>query len=448
MNESNQEDLTQALALLFESDDNIENSCRVRNLNVIEDSESIEMISNEIDRVAEIEINNNSQSINLVSFEENMSDKMIEYNNICSSSSSNRNEANEMQSGSPIADKKIKTKSKSHSFKLKWKYNPMTYMNCCLTRSDSIIDVTSNNRLEFLATSSSNSDIVKQSNNHCLNYQDNLESSLEESSTDRRSIDDQPNSSHSIPIENPRPYLSSSIAEVPIISVSSVYHQSVSNHLYSNTNLPDISQLAIDNNMRVSLLPKAMSPVIHTQIDYINRLVPDLLAITNCNFYWGKMDRYEAERLLEGKPEGTFLLRDSAQDDHLFSVSFRRFHRSLHARIENSENRFSFDSHDPGVFSSPTVTGLIAHYKDPSHCMFFEPILTRPLNRNFTFSLQHLARVTICDRTTYALINQLPLPSMLRSYLKEYHYRIRVRTRHLDDQFMNWSNQNLRYFSN
>lgn len=52
------------------------------------------------------------------------------------------------------------------------------------------------------------------------------------------------------------------------------------------------------------------------------------------------MDRYEAERLLEGRPEGTFLLRDSAQEEHLFSVSFRKYGRSLHARIEQWNHRY------------------------------------------------------------------------------------------------------------
>jgi suppressor of cytokine signaling 5 len=52
---------------------------------------------------------------------------------------------------------------------------------------------------------------------------------------------------------------------------------------------------------------------VHTQVDYIHCLVPDLHHITACGFYWGKMDRYEAERLLEGRQEGSFLLRDSAQ---------------------------------------------------------------------------------------------------------------------------------------
>lgn len=27
----------------------------------------------------------------------------------------------------------------------------------------------------------------------------------------------------------------------------------------------------------------------HTQVDFIHCLVPDLLSITNCSFYWGKL---------------------------------------------------------------------------------------------------------------------------------------------------------------
>ncbi|KAF5287931.1 hypothetical protein FQA39_LY15601 [Lamprigera yunnana] len=171
----------------------------------------------------------------------------------------------------------------------------------------------------------------------------------------------------------------------------------------------------------------------HTQVDFIHCLVPDLLNITNCSFYWGKMDRYEAERLLDGKPEGTFLLRDSAQEEFLFSVSFRKYGRSLHARIEQWNHKFSFDSHDPGVYTSETVCGLIEHYKDPSSCMFFEPMLTWPLHRNFTFSLQHLCRAVVVSKLEYDNINQLQLPKSLKSYLKEYHYRQKVRVERFDD---------------
>lgn len=30
----------------------------------------------------------------------------------------------------------------------------------------------------------------------------------------------------------------------------------------------------------------------HTQVDFIHCLVPDLLTITNCSFYWGKLHGY------------------------------------------------------------------------------------------------------------------------------------------------------------
>jgi len=172
---------------------------------------------------------------------------------------------------------------------------------------------------------------------------------------------------------------------------------------------------------------------VHTQVDYKHHLVPDMEGIVSSSFYWGVMDRYQAEKLIENKPEGTFLLRDSAQDEFLFSVSFRRYGRSLHARIEQWNHRFSFDSRDPGVFAASTVRGLIEHYKDPSCCMFFEPMLTLPMHRNFPFSLQHISRAVISSRVSYDGINRLPLPARLKEYLQFYHYKQKVRVRRFDN---------------
>lgn len=202
---------------------------------------------------------------------------------------------------------------------------------------------------------------------------------------------------------------------------------------------PDLTIDKLTDLFQNALSLSALSEIdvprsVHTRIDYIHCLVPDLLQIVSSSFYWGKMDRYEAERLLDNKPEGTFLLRDSAQEEYLFSVSFRKYDRSLHARIEQWNHLFSFDSHDPGVFSSPTVCGLIEHYKDPTTCMFFEPMLTIPLHRNFPFSLQHICRAVICDKLEYDQINYLKLPKTLKSFLKEYHYKQRVRVKKYDGE--------------
>ncbi|KAF3814393.1 hypothetical protein GH733_017551, partial [Mirounga leonina] len=103
-------------------------------------------------------------------------------------------------------------------------------------------------------------------------------------------------------------------------------------------------------------------------------------------------------------------------------------HRPLHAQTEQWNHKFSFDAHDPCVFHSSTVTGLLEHYKDPSSCMFFEPLLTRSLNRTFPFSLRYIWQaMTTCDG-----IDGLPLPSVLQDFLKECHYTPKARVRWLE----------------
>lgn len=176
-----------------------------------------------------------------------------------------------------------------------------------------------------------------------------------------------------------------------------------------------------------------MTPQAHTQVDYMHCLVPDQQGIMNSCFYWGKIDRYEADEILEKKPEGTFLLRDSSQEEFLFSVSFRRYGRTLHARIEQWNHKFSFDAHDPSVYSCDTICGLLEHYKDPNYCMFFEPMLTIPLPRTNPPTLQELARSVICSKTTYDGVHYLELPRVLKDYLKEYHYKQRVRVRQINN---------------
>ncbi|KAL3873464.1 hypothetical protein ACJMK2_036577 [Sinanodonta woodiana] len=209
-------------------------------------------------------------------------------------------------------------------------------------------------------------------------------------------------------------------------------NRSVENNSSLRTNLSNLGDRIgrlTQNNVKI---PPAITPVVHTQVDYVHFLVPEIDKITSSSYYWGVMDRYEAEKLIDNKPEGTFLLRDSAQEDFLFSVSFRRYWRSLHARIEQWNHTFSFDSRDPGVFSTNTVCDLIEHYKDPSCCMFFEPMLTRPLHRTFPFSLKHLCRTVICTSITYNGIDLLPLPNALKEYVKYYHYKQKVRVRRFD----------------
>lgn len=175
-----------------------------------------------------------------------------------------------------------------------------------------------------------------------------------------------------------------------------------------------------------------MQPKILTQREYIHFLIPDQKCIVNSSFYWGKMDRHEAELLLNGKPEGAFLLRDSVQDDFTFSISFRRYSRTLHARIEQHKHHFSLDSHDPNVYQSRTINGLLEHYKVPESSLFFEPLLTLPQKRKQPFTLKALARAALCDHVSYDAITFLEIPSQLKDYLREYNYKQVVSGRRFD----------------
>lgn len=147
-------------------------------------------------------------------------------------------------------------------------------------------------------------------------------------------------------------------------------------------------------------------------------MIPDMNKIINATYYWGSLDRNEAEEILNDLPDGTFLLRDSTQLDYKFTASFRRFERTLHARIDFSNGFYTFDVMDNEVYKSPTVSGLIKHYNDPRNCLFFEPLLAMPKKRDFIFSLQSIAVATIASNIKYKNINKLPIPGYLKDEVR------------------------------
>lgn len=169
----------------------------------------------------------------------------------------------------------------------------------------------------------------------------------------------------------------------------------------------------------------------YTSVEYIHYLVPDLLQITNSTFYWGKINRYEAETLLCNRPGGTYLLRDSTNKNYLFSLSFKKYGMFYHWQIERCNYLYNFVLEDPTLYTSSTICQLVEHYKFPNS-MYCGPMLSKPLCRNFTPSLKHLCRATIDHRITYHDVDLLNLPKQLEMFLKEYHYTTqRVKVKHI-----------------
>lgn len=50
----------------------------------------------------------------------------------------------------------------------------------------------------------------------------------------------------------------------------------------------DSLRAIFQNNVTLRTCPLDIITGCHTQVDFIHCLVPDLLNITNCSFYWGK----------------------------------------------------------------------------------------------------------------------------------------------------------------
>lgn len=60
-----------------------------------------------------------------------------------------------------------------------------------------------------------------------------------------------------------------------------------------------------------------------------------LVLFWQCGWYWGPMNWEDAEMKLKGKPDGSFLVRDSSDPRYILSLSFRSQGITHHTRMEH-----------------------------------------------------------------------------------------------------------------
>lgn len=165
---------------------------------------------------------------------------------------------------------------------------------------------------------------------------------------------------------------------------------------------------------------------------------PEMAAIkkelAQYGWYWGNLDRKNAQKKLKGKDNGSFLVRNSQTEKNQFTLSFRSAGVTLHCRLNLDEDK-KWSYIEESKFASPveliletmrrSETSVFGFVKQNSNLHPPFPVrLSNPVNRFYELtSLQHLCKNLIRSRVRHReTIEQLPLPNQLKDFLKSDSY--------------------------
>lgn len=185
---------------------------------------------------------------------------------------------------------------------------------------------------------------------------------------------------------------------------------------------------------------RALPPVPETTVDTEDeRRILDYAVsiekVKDCGWYWGPLSGSSAEKMLLKEPDGSFVVRDSSNDNYIFSLTVKLNGSVRHVRIEQDQGNFSFGCLHK--FRSNTIVDFIEdaveHSRSGRYLFFLHPSsavmvpmrvqLLHPVSRFKQIqSLQHLCRFVLLKHVRRDLIPCLPLPTKLKSYLNSPHY--------------------------
>ena len=64
-----------------------------------------------------------------------------------------------------------------------------------------------------------------------------------------------------------------------------------------------------------------------------------------CGWYWGDFSSFEAKEVLKNAKDGSFILRDSSDACHLFTLSLKARELVVSVRVVFSRGQFKLDSY-------------------------------------------------------------------------------------------------------
>ncbi|XP_028268076.1 uncharacterized protein LOC114440026 isoform X2 [Parambassis ranga] len=184
-------------------------------------------------------------------------------------------------------------------------------------------------------------------------------------------------------------------------------------------------------------LPPRLAPRCPLSRPDAGSFATSLRELEKCGWYWGPMNWEDAEMKLKGKPDGSFLVRDSSDPRYILSLSFRSQGVTHHTRMEHYRGTFSLWCHPKFEDRCHSVVEFIEraimHSKNGKFLYFLRsrvpglpptPVqLLYPVSRfSSVKSLQHLCRFCIRQLVRIDHIQELPLPMPLIAYLRKFYY--------------------------
>ncbi|KPP61354.1 suppressor of cytokine signaling 3-like [Scleropages formosus] len=194
-----------------------------------------------------------------------------------------------------------------------------------------------------------------------------------------------------------------------------------------------MSSSPFDASMR---LPPHRYKTFSSKVQY-QLILTAVRKLQESGFYWGAVSGKEANSLLSAEPEGTFLVRDSSDHRHFFTLSVKTASGTKNLRVQCDGTAFFLQTDPKSTQAVPRfdcVLKLIHHYMPPKggsspgvpRSTYFihsggEKIpleLLKPLSTSMS-SLQHLCRKTVNGHLDISSRrDQLPHP--LKEFLQEY----------------------------
>ena len=165
-------------------------------------------------------------------------------------------------------------------------------------------------------------------------------------------------------------------------------------------------------------------------------LMESVREVATKGWYWGQISARDAYRLLNDKPIGTFLVRDSQNVHYIFTIVFRSEDGIKHSRISHYKGKFCLGGIRSPVQASSFVQfieTLMECSEDPQRRILTRPeqgmpsedvILSTPLDRfQMLPCLKYLCRIVIRERVKdVENLDELPLPNSMKKYIKEEKY--------------------------